>query len=502
MGESGGPLKSKWLLWGILAAACLYRLALMTQYYGWEESDYGNLAMAKGVLDSGFTHYDMRHLPLYYALSAALMGLTGDAVIGTHGVALLSGLGVIYLTYHILKGLFDEKVALLAAALLICQPEVALYSATALREPLYTLCWLGALALALKDKAALSALVMGAAFLTRFDALLSGMPLMVLIPLMRPGPWARRLTAAGKALLTSMAVVGAWSVYCGLVHGDYLFFRSTLQVNVATGGAQEIRTAADFITQGAETSLALLFQILPRKIGWPLTLGALLGVIILLRRSLRQRSVLAFLMAFALNTGFWLSVAFFAQHEPNHNLYWKWMYVLVPFWAGLGSYTIVYYVRRLPRPWAALLGASAISLTLLAYGKETQAQLQMSVDLYKPQLELAQWIEAEVPESQALLLDNIPACYLGRREHSYKLHSWFDMTLPPGDRAAFGEYLIGEDIHYVLWFAEEWTQAPHFAPFLEAGAPLDLGGLHLEPMVVDRRYGFIFYRVDGLPKGG
>ena len=63
----------------IVGVGLLWRLWLGSRFYGWEESDYGNLAMVRGVLASGFTAHELDHMPLYYALGAAVMALVGDA---------------------------------------------------------------------------------------------------------------------------------------------------------------------------------------------------------------------------------------------------------------------------------------------------------------------------------------------------------------------------------------------------------------------------------------
>lgn len=116
-------------------AAALWRLWLMPRYWGWEESDYGNLMMTRGVLESGFTDYDMNHLPMYYALSAGVMALVGDAIAATHAVSLLAGVLTVALGVALADRLVGRGVAWAVGAVLIVQPELALYSASALREP-------------------------------------------------------------------------------------------------------------------------------------------------------------------------------------------------------------------------------------------------------------------------------------------------------------------------------------------------------------------------------
>ena len=69
----------------------LWRVWLMGRYAGWEESDYGNLAMIQGVLDGGFMHYDMNHMPGYYAIAAVVHAVVGDAVIAGRAVSMIGG---------------------------------------------------------------------------------------------------------------------------------------------------------------------------------------------------------------------------------------------------------------------------------------------------------------------------------------------------------------------------------------------------------------------------
>ena len=91
---------------------------------------------------------------------------------------------------------------------------------------------------------------------------------------------------------------------------------------------------------------------------------------------------------------------------------------------------------------------------------------QLSEDWYRPQLELAQWIEAEIPSGAVMVLDNIPACWIRRRPQDRTLISWFDVPVNGGAPDAFAQWLTTENVEWVLWFREAWTQAPKVAPFL------------------------------------
>ncbi len=206
------------------------------------------------------------------------------------------------------------------------------------------------------------------------------------------------------------------------------------------------------------------------------------------------------LLLLGLISGFWLAIGFTGQHEPGPNLYWKWLLPLVPFWglaAGLGAERLLVWSRRRPSLAPLILGLVLLSVWVQQLD-ETRRQLSVSALLYKPQLELAQRIEAEIPEDTPMILDNIPACWLGRVVHGRPLWTWMDIPVPES-REELGRWLEGEGIHYALWFREEWTQAPVVAPWLAAGGRLRLGPVALTELDREDEYGWIWYRVEPWP---
>ena len=482
-------------LFTVVGAA--WRLLLMQIYYGWEESDYGNLAMARGVLESGFRHYDMNHLPMFYGLSALVMAVVGDAVLATRIVAFVSGALTVALGVWVADRILGRRVAWFVGAFLVFQPELALYSASSLREPVYAAALLGALALLTRERLAAASLAAGVGFLTRMDALLTVGPALALHALGRR-PRAGRLLMGVAPLV---GVVAAWSLYCLEVHGTWQFWGHSVSVNVETGGVEGQAPPLERLLAGLGVSAALFFQVLPGRIGVFAWLGLIVGIVTApwLRHDLRRTLTV---MALGL-LGFWLGIALIAQHEPGHNLYWKWLHAPAPFLLLVG----VAGAWRLLDKLGGVIGPTAVKVLaalgllqgLWAMGAETKRQLEVSASLYKPQLELAQWIEAEVPESTTLLVDNIPGCWLDRRAHGRELWTWFDVPVPPADEAAFARWLRAEEVGYVLWFAEEWTQAPVIAPWLGAPAaaeePVVIDGVTLTPLRVDDDYGWRFYRV-------
>ncbi len=478
----------------LLVVAAVYRLALGTQYYGWEESDYGNLAMVRGVLESGFRHYDMNHLPMYYGLSALVMGVVGDAVLATRFVSLMGGVFTVGLAVVLADRLAGRSVAWVVGGVCVFQPELALYAASSLREPVYAAAVLGALVALSRERLGLASLMAGVAFLTRMDAALTLGPVLLLHALGR-GPRLPRVAAAvGPLVLAGLA----WSAYCFQVHGTWAFWGHSVSVNIETGGTEEVVGGLAWLLGGARVSLALLLQVLPARIGWGLMAGFLVGLFVLPWRRHDPRRTVG--VAALLLLGFWLGIGLTAQHEPGHNLYWKWLHGVLPpvlIIATMGLFRVAHHVRAGGGRLALGLFVAAVAAQgIWAAATETRRQVALSEALYRPQLELAQWLESEVPESVPLLVDNIPGCWLDRRDHHRRLHSWFDVPVPPEDRQEFAAWLGSERIGYVLWFEEEWTQAPVIAPWLSSAVPHKLGRVVLVPLREEPGYGWILYKVE------
>ena len=484
-------------LGAITLLALAWRLWLMPRYYGWEESDYGNLAMARGVLESGFTHYDMNHLPLYYGLSALVLALVGDTVLATHLVSLAAGLATVVLVVLLAWRLGGREAAWLAGLVVVFQPELALYSSSALREPLYAALLLGSLALLTKERLVAAAVLAVLAFLVRFDALVIMGPVLFIHALGR-SPRPRRLA---HVLLPLAVGVALWSGYCHIEHGIWRFWEHSVTVNLETGLGEEAGGRLEWMANGARVSSALGLSVLPSHLGLFLPVAALLALPGMVRAGHGARRSLALLLA--LITGFWLAIGFTGQHEPNHNLYWKWLLPLVPVWAicaGLGSAWLLDKTRgRVPRSLVfAVLGVGLVTAWVQQLD-ETRRQLAVSEQLYKPQLVLAQRIEAEIPASVPMILDNIPACWLDRVVHERTLWTWMDIPVPESGRAELGAWMQEQGIGWVLWFEEEWTQAPVVAPWLASGGSQHLGPVMLMEIEREDAYGWIWYRVDPWP---
>jgi 4-amino-4-deoxy-L-arabinose transferase-like glycosyltransferase len=480
------------VFWVVVVGAA-WRLLLTSQYAGWEESDYGNLAMIRGVLDSGFRHYDMNHMPGYYALGAAALGLVGDAVVAARGVSLLGGLVALGLATAITRQLAGPRAAALAGLLLIFQPEFALYAASSLREPVYAAFVMGALLSLSRERLVLAGLLVGLGFLVRFDAALALAPALLVHALGRPGR-TRRLVQVFAPLAL---IIGLWSLYCRIDHGTFLFWSHAVSVNVETGLGEEAQDTAEWILAGLRVSASLLGGLLPHRVGWGIWLAGIASVAWLPWRKHSLHRTLA--LAAGGMLGVWAGIGFVGQHDPVHNLYWKWLCPIIPVIVPLGVVGLLDVARLLPK---RLGQAAAVVVTVQALGAglvETHRQWALSEAWYRPQLDLAQDIEARIPESVPLLLDNIPACWINRRHHERELTSWFDVPSVAGSEADFSRWLLEREVGHVLWFREEWTQAPLVAPFLAEGGEWRGEGVRLVERSREDGYGWIWFEVEVSP---
>jgi hypothetical protein len=482
-----------------------YRIFLYTQYFGWEESDYGNLAMVKGVVDHGFLNYDMNHLPMYYFLSAVVMSLVGSSTVAAVCVSMCFGVLTVLLGFLLTDRIAGRRAAWTVGLLLVFQPELALYSASSLREPVYAAAVLGTLLALANERLLLASLTAGAAFLTRMDAFPILMPVLMIHALGRPN----RVSRVTKALAPLVITVIGWSVYCKL-HPEYqtfAFWSHSVAVNLETGGAQGGETVGAWFTSGTTVAGGLFVKVLSGRMGLGIWLALIVGMIWTPwnRHSARRTVALGALLLM----GFWLGTGFLAQHELGHNLYWKWLHGPLP----------VLFVVAVPVLWTGIdrmtsalgwMGSRAVMLlvmiqAIIQMGGQTQFQLAQSAKINRPQLELARWIETETAEDAVLILDNIPERWLSRRDHDRRFLSWMDLAECPEQGGAcemtaltLGNLLFEEGVSYVLWFKERWTMGPVAAPYLGGADLMDLGKVSLKPVRMDRIDevdGWVFYEV-------
>jgi len=474
--------------------AGMWRLWLMPRYAGWEESDYGNLAMIQGVLDSGFQHFDMNHMPGYYGIAALVHALVDDAVIAGRGVSWLGGLTALGLATALATRMGGARAGWVTGALLVIQPELALYSSSSLREPLAAAFILGALSSMSRERMGWAGFCAAGAFLVRFDSALVLLPVLAIHALGREGARNRLF----RSWIPLGVAIFLWALYCRVDHGTWAFWSHSVSVNVETGMGGEAEAPSEWWWNGVEVSAALLSWLLPWRIGWAVWMGFIWCMIrsVSVGHGIRRTMVLQGMLML----GLWSGIGFVGQHAPSHNLYWKWLCPIVPVVVPLAVVGLWEAVDRAER-WMggtgarALLGVAIVQVAV-SNARETERQRALSESWYRPQLELAQWIEAEIGVDEALVLDNIPACWIRRRATERQMVSWFDIPVHEDEGSGFAQWLRENDVRWVLWYREDWTQAPRVAPFLSEGGRWSSNGVTLNERRREDGYGWIWYEVE------
>lgn len=485
------PDDRRLLAWtvGLGALALLWRLRLAGLYYGSEEEDYGNLGLILGTLDSGFRYVETEHMPLFTALAAAVTAAVGDAELGGEVVAVLSGVAAVALTLRLGWRWLSPAAGVAAAAALVVQPDLALYSATPLRISTYVAFVLAAVLALGERRTALAAFALSLGFLTRFDLAFSILP-------------AAALLAAGRSrserdhrtwipVVVAGLTVVAWSAWYHHEEGTFRFW----------GGVAERNENAE---PGLVTVLGFLRHIVPAHLGRIAALASLVGAALMLRgRAARPAEARWLLLAGASAVGLLTTTLFLSSYDWNHNLYWKWFSTSIPFLLLGAAHAGVEAWKALAgrRPLAVALLVLAVADTGWCYQHETRAQLARSDQWYGTQVRLMDWIEAEFPDDVGVLADLIPATYLSRQHSPRRVFLWRQSELPPADEAAFAAFVRANRVSIVFWFAEAWVGADEAAPWLAEPEPKIVGGVRMLPIAAEPGYGFVAWQVlePGLP---
>ena len=471
--------------------ALLARLWIAPRYFGWEEGDYGNVMMVREVLESGFTWFRPSHMPGWYSLGAVAQLAWPDprasALAMTMAFSVLSvGAGA-----WIARRIAGPGAGWLVGIWLALQPEMALYGASTLRSPVFVS--LGVLGLALLLAGRGGSVLTAAAFLTRMEAFF-----VFFLPSL--WGWVRdrgeglRRTTLPVAIL--FGVVIGWQLYIMVGHGERGPFWSGPMGQNQTGHD----SSWQWLSTGLRSSWLLLVWTLPRKVSWIWMGLAAVGALAAIRGQGRSggRAVLGYAL---FTLVFWLAEGFLAHHDPNHNLYWVWMLPVVPPLAILAGLGWSWIEERL-RPLGVMVRGGLLALTIVAalpsFVHEARYQMDRSEAWYRPQLELAHWLEANARPDAGMVLGSIPEVWLQRTAHPFRVSAWWflpqRLKFEPKER--FGAFLVDQRIEYVMWFQESWTEAPAIAPYLADGATQMVGPARL--VAVDREdgYGWILYVVE------
>jgi hypothetical protein len=459
-----------------------------------------------------FGQVETEHMPLFTGLAALVSPLASDPQIGAECIAVLCGAGTVALTVWIGMRWFSPAVGLLAGLLLCFQPESALYSATPLRESLYTVTMMGGVALVGSRRLLLGALLLSVAFLARFNIAFSILPalaLWVLGPRSALRPKERNWGLIAIALVT--ATVLAWAAYYHSQEGVWTFWAGVMDRN--TGNAVTDLFVGERFRASFGAVFGLLFMVLPTHIGWAVVPLGILGGLKLTTRSLANAPAAAWLTLCGAGTlALLLATAVVSTYEWQHNLYWKWLTPAVPYFCILGIHGACIAgewvlehplfarttLHKLPAASIWMTGALILlGASLNGYAGETERQLRSSSRTYGTQVRLAQWVEEAWPEGTRVLTwaYSIPAAYLQRMAGQQRVLDWNAPGIPGDDPAAFGAWLLDNRVAVVIWYSEEGTGGPNTAGYLSSGEAQQLGPVHLEPLVNERSYGTIAYQV-------
>lgn len=485
-------------------AAVAYRLVLAPRFYGWEEGDYGNVMMVREVMDSRFTWFRTAHMPGWYSM-AALPRLLIDSPRSTAlAMTMLFSAFNVGLVALLARKLVSASAAWLVGLWLVFQPEMALYGASTLRSPVYasiaTLGLAGLIYARRESGFGFTAL----AFLTRMEGFFTLFPAAL-------WAWWRDLGRGARGLMMPLAILGGvslgWQLYVTVGQGEQqLFVWGPLDVNVAQVGDTDFDLVAR-VKQGLQASWWLITWTLPRKIGWAWWLLMGLGAFALWTGTTRPggRTVLAFA---GCGLAFWLAEGFLTLHEPNHNLYWTWLLNTLPFLALAAAAGWGWVERRIAAgPLRTIAWVAVAASATPFFVSETDYQMTRAERWYRPQLEMCTWLEEETPPGTGVLVSSIPEVWLKRRPSDLRIYSWWTLPdavrpeppRPPVPPAEFAQFLADEEIDYVVWFSEEWTDSAKIAPWMMTGQNMTVGPIGLTAIAIDplppEGYGWILYLV-------
>jgi len=532
----------------------LWRLRLSGIYYGWEEGDYGNVMMVREVTDSGFSWFRTSHMPGWYSLAALVRGMSNDARASALAMTMFFSLLNVGLGSLLSRKLLGPGAAWLVGIWLALQPEMALYGASTLRSPVFTSVAFAGMALLIWGPARSGFTATAAAFLIRMEGFFT-----VYLPAV--WTWTRDQGRGFRlsALLVPLAILGGvvigWQAYITQVHGEGFFVLGPLGINFAGEVDGEGTAFGEWFVSGLETIWALLHWTLPRKLSATWLMLAGIGIVALLRGVGRPGSRVVLVYA-GFGLAFWLGEALLAQHhvnpeaqilapcgilDPEHNLYWVWLLHAIPFLVLVAGAGWAWLERRMGHlPWMMRNGilALVIGSALPTFLNETDLQVERSARWYRPQLDLSTWLETETPPGTAILTSSIPEVWLKRKnlepdpacdpdgdgrtycwrrtDTGQKIYSWWTLPTSRGemvpDRVVAGAeeaeefpseddflaFLLAEQIRYLMFFEEGWTDSRRFASFLESGDDLQLGGLSFkvldgDPPISSCGYGWRLY---------
>jgi len=469
-------------------AAVAYRVWLSWRYFGWEESDYGNLKNVREVMDSGFTWFNPAYGPGYYSMAGAVRLLVEDPRASALGMTIAFAVVGVVAATMVTRKLAGPSASWLVGAWLVLQPDIALEGASTLRYPVYGALTAVAVAAMVWGRSAVSVGAAGLGAMVHPVAWFNDPIPALLAPWVDRGKTWRALLLPAAFLL---GLAGLWQLYVTRVFDEGFFITAPVRLNVESDF--ELRDAL-------ERTWALTTWLVPRKLGWTWLVLAAIGAWGALRGVARPGGRTVFLWAF-LVVGAWTGMGFLASYDPNHNLFWARLQPVVPLLgilAGIGWAWVSGRLAGAPRGTTAvawLVVATSVAPSFLA---ETRYQMDRSERWYRPQLEHSRWVEEHAPPGTGVLTSAIPEVWLTRvtepavRVFAFSKLPAFLRDAPPG---VVGDWLLAENVRYVWWFREDWTEASVILPSLADGVAVALGDAVAVPLDREDEYGWILYGV-------
>lgn len=469
-------------------AALAYRIWLSWRYFGWEESDYGNLKNVREVMDSGFTWFNPAYGAGYYTLAGALRLVVEDARTSALLMTIAFAVVGVVAATGVSRKLAGAPASWLVGLWLVFQPDIALEGASTLRYPVYGALTAVAVAAMVWGRSTVSYIAVGLGAMVHPVAWFNDPLPSVLAPVLDRG---RRLRSVLVPLAALVGLGALWQLYVTTVHHEGFFITAPVRLNVES----------DFALRDAlERTWHLTTWLVPRKLGWTWLLLAGIGAVASVRGVARPgaRTVLVWS---GLVVGAWTGMGFLASYDPNHNLFWARLQPVVPLLAilaAIGWAAVAGRFAGAPRGATWLAWAVVLLSVAPSFFAETRYQMDRSERWYRPQLEHSRWVEEHASEGAGVLTSAIPEVWLTRYT-SNRVRVFAYSKLPPSlrdaPRASVGDYLLRENIQYVWWFREDWTESDVFVPDLAGGQTVEYGDAVAVPVDREDEYGWILYVV-------
>ncbi len=470
------------------AAALTYRVWLSWRYFGWEESDYGNLKNVREVMDSGFTWFNPAYGPGYYSMAGAVRLLVEDPRASALAMTIAFAVVGVLAATMVTRKLAGPSASWLVGAWLVFQPDIALEGASTLRYPVYGALTAVAVAAMVWGRSAVSYGAAGLGAMVHPVAWFNDPLPSLLSPILDRGRGWRAILVP-LAFLVGLGAL--WQLYVTSVFDEGFFVTAPVRLNVESDF--ELRDAID-------RTWALTTWLVPRKLGWTWIVLAGVGAWGALAGVARPGGRTVLLWAF-LVVGAWTGMGFLASYDPNHNLFWARLQPVVPLLgilAGVGWAVVAGKLDGAPRGTTWVAWAVALLSVVPTFAAETRYQMDRSERWYRPQLEHSRWVEEHAPPGTGVLTSAIPEVWLTRvSDPAVDVYAFSKLPahLRDAPPEVVGDFLLRRNIRYVWWFREGWTEASVILPSLAEGVAVTLGDAVAVPLDREDEYGWILYGV-------